>query len=533
MNIEDIAKIIPGYDPFVTADGCTFDPDRAQRAVSFFGDCLVFIEGEKAGQPFVLEPWQAAPVANIFGWYRQDGTRRYREVFMYVPRKNGKTPWAAGVVLAVMFMDHEPGAQLYSAACDREQAALIFRHASGMISREPEMDERVRIYRTYKSIEYPAENTIYRALSADAGTKHGLNVHLAVIDEVHAHPNGELIDVLTTGTASRRQPLTVYTTTADYNRPSVCNRLYQRAVRVRDGEIKDESLLPVIYEASADDDWRDPKVHAKANPNLGISVRREYFEKKCKRAQEEPSYQNTFKRLHLNIKTESDVRWLDLADWDACEGDPAVREKLAGSACFAGLDMSSTSDLTALSLFFAEWSAVLSFCWVPKETAVKRLERNRVQYLVWSEQGELELTEGNVVDQDYIRRRLNELAEIYNIRELAIDRWNTSQLQTQLDGDGFEVVPFGQGYASLSAPAKELERMVVGGRLQHFGHPVLRWCASNVMIEHDAADNIKPSKKKSTEKIDLVVSLVMAIGRAIVSQDDSGSVYDSGGIFTL
>ena len=278
-------------------------------------------------------------------------------------------------------------------------------------------------------------------------------------------------------------------------------------------------FLPVLFEAAKDDDWHDPAVWERVNPNLGVSLSREYLERECKRAIESPAYQNTFRRLHLNVQTESATAWLDLARWDACQAD-FHPDDLEGRPCFAGLDLASTTDLTAFVLFFHnDGGAVLPFFWAPREGARKREEKDRVPYSTWARDGHLTLTEGNVCDYAAVRQRIQELAEIFEIRGIAFDRWGATQLVTQLREDGHEVVAFGQGYASMSAPSKELEKLVLGGQLRHDGHPVLRWNVTNVVVETDAAGNVKPSKKKSTEKIDGIVALVMAVGLAAATEE--------------
>jgi phage terminase large subunit-like protein len=536
---------IPGYDPVVTAGKCTYDATEARRRLEFFRRCLRHVKGEKGGQPFMLEPWQQAIIANMFGWKWPDGTRRYREVFLYIPRKTGKTTLAAGVVLSVLFQDDEPGMEIYSAAADRDQASLVFAQAEGMVLQEPELAQLCQVYKTARSIVREQRASSYKVISADANTKHGFNSQLVVIDELHAQPNRELVDVLITSTGARRQPLIMHVTTSDFERPSICNEKYDYACKVRDGIIDDPSFLPIIYEAPKEwqgetCDYTNPAYYANpaiwkhANPNLGVSLSQEYMERECKRAQETPSYLNTFLRLHLNVKTQQDVAWLDMTQWDACEDASLDPEDLVGQPCWAGLDLASTSDLCALVLVFPEQgNAILPFFWLPRETALIRERRNRVPYPAWVQQGFIKVTEGNVTDYDVIRDDILALAERYDIRELAIDRWNSSQLQTQLAASGMEIVPFGQGFASMSAPTKEVERLVLARELRHDGHPVLRWNMSNVMIETDAAANAKPSKKKSSEKIDGAVSLVMALGRAMVRPEDTGSVYEHRGILTL
>lgn len=539
--------LIPGYDCFATAsEGDWFDEEAAQDAVDFFPTCLTLVEGEKAAKPFEPEDWQKAFIGAMFGWKRSDGTRRYREVFIFVPRKNGKSMVCAGLVLLVMFTDHEPGAQIFSAAGEREQAALVFRHAAAMIANEPNMSRLSRVYRTYKSIEYQAEGTIYKALSADAGTKHGLSVHFAVIDELHVQPNRDLVDVLMTGTGARRNPMIVHITTADFDRESICNEKHEYACKVRDGVQQDRAFLPVIYEATLEDDWTSPATWKKANPNLGVSVSEEYLRRECQRAKDEPSYENTFRRLHLNTKTQQDVRWLSLDSWDKSGGadndDPIVwmkqtAELLEGRRCFGGLDLSTTQDLTAWSLVFPPTSEdplwyVLPQFWCPGDGASKRERRDRVPYETWARQKFISLTPGNTVDYDAVKARVILDGKRYEIAEIAYDSWNATQIALQLQDAGAKMVEFGQGFKSMSEPAKELERLVISGLIAHGMNPVLRWMASHVSIESDPAGNIKPSKKRSTERIDGIVASVMALGRAMHS-DQNGSVYDGRGILSI
>ncbi len=503
-----------------------YDGEAAERAVRFFSTCLTHTKGEWAGQPLVLSDWQADQIIRpLFGWKRKDGTRKYRTAYIQIPRKAGKSTLAAGIALYLLLADGEPGAEVYSAAADREQAAIVFEMAKGMADASPALRRRVQPFK--RSLVMPSTASSYKVLSSDAYTKHGLNAHGIVVDEVHALPDRELWDVLTTSTGARRQPLTVAITTAGFDRHSLCFELYDYACKVRDGIITDESFLPVIFEADADDDWKSPATWHKAHPGLGVSVKEEYFAQECAKAQQLPSYENTFKRLLLNIWTEQDTRWLSMDAWDKSGTD---LPDLEGRACYAGLDLSTTTDITALVLAFPDGGKVhlMPFFWVPQDGIHKRAKRDRVPYDVWVKQGHIEATQGSVIDYEVIRARINELAERFHIKEIAIDRWNATQLATQLTGDGFEVVGFGQGYASMSAPAKELEKLILGQALNHGKNPVLRWMASNVAIEQDAAGNIKASKAKSTERIDGVVASLMALGRVIANQEDMPSVYESG-----
>jgi len=515
--------LIPGYDPVATAGDCTFDHKAAERAIQFFGECLTFTAGEWMDRPFILQPWQQAIVGNLLGWKRPDGRRRYREAFIFVPRKNGKSELAGGLGILLTFADREPGAQVYCAAADREQARLVFNAAKTMVQAERELTKRSRIYTS--AIVVPATGSALKVVSAEAYSKHGINAHGIIIDELHAQPNRELVDVLTTSTGARRQPLVIQITTADYDRESICNEKYDYACRVRDGVIDDPAFLPVIYEAAVDEDWTDPMVWARVNPNLGVSVSSEYLEREYRRARETPTYENTFKRLHLNMRTQQDVRWLALDQWDACGGEEIDESDLHGRYCHVGLDLSTTTDVSALVMIFRDDDGMVTLLprfWIPGDNAHKRENRDRVPYATWARQGLIEMTPGNVVDYEVIRTRINELGKVYRIQEIAIDPWNATHLATQLSGDGFELVSFGQGFKDMTAPTKELEKLVISGKLRHGGHPVLRWMASNVAVETDAAGNLKPSKKKSTERIDGITAAIMALGRALIQVPQSG-----------
>jgi phage terminase large subunit-like protein len=554
----EVLRRIPAYDPLRDAAGYRFDPAAAELAIAFFAECLQHVEGDLAGQPFVLEPWEEAIIANLFGWYGIDRlgrvVRRYREVFLYVPRKNGKTPLVAGIGLTVLFTDEEAGQQNYLAAADREQAALAFRHAKGMVEREPELKARCKIFGgnaqagQSRSIFRPDTGSFLRVIPADAATQHGGNTHLAIIDELHTQPNRDLVDVLRTSMASanRKQPLFIYVTTADVVRPSICNEVYDYACHVRDGIIDNPRFLPVIYETKPDDDWKDPKVWAQANPNLGVSVSVDYLEAECKRAQENPAQENVYKRLHLNLRTEQSVRAVPMDKWDACAAgvdDPKawranMLAKVAGKPCFAGLDLGNISDLTALVRLWelptdenqdhSTWLAIPDF-WVPRDTARLRERRDRVPYEQWIRDGWIRPTEGDVTDYDQIRADVNEIFAATWVQKLAVDRlFQGVQLCTQLMSDGIPLDSFGQGFFSMAAPTKTFLEIVKQLRLLHGKHPVLRWMAANLATRSDPAGCLKPDKEKSADKIDGIVALIMSLGLAIKAA--AGSVYDERGV---
>ena len=537
-NWDDVLHRIPGYDPYRDSDGYWFDEKTAGVAIDFFPRYLTHVKGAMAGRPFQLEPWEMSIVANLFGWKSErSGFRRYREGFIFVPRKNGKTSLIAGIANLVLFADSEPGAEIYCAAADRDQASLLFEQAAGMVHNNGVLSSVGKVYR--RSIAVESSGSSFKVISADAKTKHGFNVHLSIVDELHAQANSELVDVLETSTGARDQPLCLSISTSDFEREgSICNQKHEYASRVRDGIIKNPAFLPVIYEASRDDDWTAPAVWAKANPNLGVSLGVDYINAMCKKAQDSPAFENTFKRLHLNIRTEQDVRWLSMDKWDLCGAVAVEDESLKGRVCYAGLDLSTNTDLSALCLLFppddkSRAFRLLMWFWIPAERAYDREKRDRVPYMQWANEGFIETTEGNVIDHDVIRARINELSDIYAIKEVAIDRYNATQIITQLAGDGFTVVPFGQGFVSMSSPTKEFEKLILSGRLGHGNNPVLRWMASNVSVEFDAAENIKPSKRKSTERIDGIVAAVMALGRAIAQEQAKRSVYETRGIVRL
>jgi phage terminase large subunit-like protein len=545
-EMRAITRGIPGYNPWDAPKHFWFDEVKAYGALQFFEDHLHHVKGPLAGAPFVLEPWEKSIVANIFGWRDSSNhdLRRYREIFILVPRKNGKTSLSAGIILFVITCDGEPGAEIYSSANDRDQARLIFSPVKQMILKSSALEARLKPYQ-HSIVKIDPETGLetgssYKPISSDANTKHGFNSHLIINDELHGQRDRELIDVLQTSTGSRLQPLIIHITTSDYDRPSICNEKQDYAENVRSGTFKDYAFLPVIYKAELKDDWTDPEIWAKANPNLGVSISYEYLQRECKRAQQSPVYTNTFRRLHLNVRTELAERWLVMESWDNDKADLFDPADLAGAECWGGLDLSSTQDITAFGLVFPpeQWDKgpwkFLCWLWCPADRIEYREKVDRVPYATWSRAGHITPTAGDQVDYSFVRKRIVELNRKYSVQDIGFDPYNATYLCQQLrDQDGLNMVEFRQGAKSYNEPMKYTLGLVESGRLLHNNNPVLRWMAGNIAAEMDSNDNLRPNKKKSAEKIDGIITLLESVGRALAAQQQRSSVYDSRGLLRL
>lgn len=505
---------IAGYDPTRTSAGYEWHPFHAKRILEFFDECLLLTSGASANKPFALQPWQADYLATLNGWREPGGkVRRYRETFFATPRKNGKTELGAGLALFMLGADNEYRAQVYSAAKDRNQASMVFEPAAYMSRRSGVLAKFLSVTQSRKRIEYSATSSYYQALASDAGAVHGTNPHAVLFDELHTQPNRELYDVLKSGMGTRVQPLFASLTTAGHGRESICWEVWQHAARVRDGMIDDPTFLPLVYELDKAADWSNESNWWKVNPNLGVTVSLKFLRDEFRRAKETPAYENTFRNLYLNQWTEQAVRWIPMDAWDECGG--AVPD-LTGEPCWCGLDMSSSIDISAFVMAFPVGGhiALMPHFWICEEQARKIERSDRVPYKEWSRQGLVTITPGNVVDYDHVRADILALAQKHQIVEVAADRWNATQLITQLQGDGVNIIPMGQGFASMSGPSKEFEKLIIGRQLKHGGNAVLRWMASNVTTTQDAAGNIKPIKDRSTGRIDGIVAAIMAVGRA-------------------
>jgi len=512
-----------------------YDKAKADRAVNFI-QSMKHTKGAFYNKPFLLLPWQETIIRDLFGVVREDGMRQFKQTTIFCPKKQGKTELAAAVALYLLCADHEQRAEIYGAAADRQMASLVFHVAADMIRLSPALQKRCKILDSRKRILYTPTNSFYQVLSSEADRAHGVSAHGVIVDEIHVQKNPDLYNVLTKGSGdARRQPLQFIISTAGDNIHSIGYELCQKAKDLLERRKTDPTIYPVVYAADPEDDWRSPETWRKCNPSMGITFPESVMREACESAIQNPSEENVFKTLRLNIWVHQAVRWMPMAKWDLCD-TPVDAERLKGRTCYAGLDLSSTQDLTALVLVFPpslpdEPYHILPFAWIPEETIDQRSRKDHVNYDLWKKQGYILSTEGNVVDYEAIEARILELREHYDIREIAYDRWNAQMLIQHLSDAGMTVVPFGQGFVSMSPPTKELMRLTLEEKLAHGGHPVLRWCMDNVVVQTDPAGNIKISKAKATEKVDLAVALVMALDRAIRNENtQTSSVYEERGL---
>ena len=515
-----------------------YDKDAADYAVMFI-ESLCHTKGTWAGKPFELIDWQEQIIRDLFGVLKPNGYRQFNTAYIEIPKKQGKSELAAAVALLLLCGDGEERAEVYGCAADRNQAKIVFDVAVDMVRFCPALSKRVKILESQKKITYLPTNSSYQVLSADVANKHGFNTHGVIFDELHTQPNRKLFDVMLQGSGdARMQPLYFLITTAGNDTNSICYEVHQKAIDIAEGRKVDPTFYSVIYGAAEDEDWTDPKVWKKANPSLGITVGIDKVKAACESAQQNPGEENAFRQLRLNQWVKQSVRWMPMDKWDAC-AFPVSEDDLEGRICYGGLDLSSTTDITAFVLVFPPLDEedkyyILPYFWIPEETLDLRVRRDHVPYDLWERQGTLMTTEGNVVHYGYIEKFIERLGEKFNIREIAFDRWGAVQMVQNLEGMGFTVVPFGQGFKDMSPPTKELMKLVLEEKIAHGGHPVLRWMMDNIFIRTDPAGNIKADKEKSTEKIDGAIATIMGLDRAIRCGNDTGaSVYDSRGLLFI
>lgn len=527
-----------------------FDPEAASRPGDFFRHYLRHSKGEYAGQPLVPLDWQQLLVLMpLFGWLRvADGYRRFRTLFLLVAKKNGKSLITSGLGLYLLCADQEPGAEVYAAAANEEQARIVFGESSEMVDSSPELAEDAGLIVMKRSITHPESSSTYKVLSKAVGTKHGFNVHGLLFDEFHTQKTRDLYDVLYRGISARRQPVVAIISTAGSDRQSICYEMREHALEVLAGRRRDERLLPVIFEIAPADDWTDEETWHKANPSLGVGKSIEYMRDECELAQAEPRRRNSFLNLELNVWTESRVAWIPPERFQVLARTDVAREAepswLRGLPCVAGLDLSMTTDLTACVLAFKQSDDqpaeeveveteesdrprvvyvdyrvhLVESYWIPRERMQDRCRRDRVPYDLWARQGWINVTSGAVVDYAEIYAHVLAAMDRYAPREVAIDPWNATDLSQRMMADGVPIVHVRQGYGSLSAPSKLFEALIASGRLTYSGSPVTLWCVQNAQIDHDPSGNIKPCKPdpKGARRIDGVSAAVTALSRLMV-----------------
>lgn len=572
----DFLKGIPKYDPFVTAKDYYFDCEEWNRIIAFIVNECTYPEAENTGLPFIPEKWQSAIYANLFCWkHKETDLRRYRECFILVPRKCGKTTAFGAVISLIMFfVDKEKRAQNFCCAADVEQASNNFRHCQYMIENNPRLISRLRdrkVYRSTRSFEH-IDGSLYKVLSSVADTKHGLSPNFVYVDEVHAHPNSELIDVLITGTGARRQPLIVYTTTADYDRPSVCNTLYEKAKSIATDKQWEPTFLPVLYEAELSDDFRSESVWRKANPNYGVSINRDYFERLVRNAQNNPVELNRFLRLHLNIRTKTETAWIPSHIWANGNADPEIPllsviaikewmsqhpawcnisldpkfhtsssvdiyiaryqlywswfikqfEFLQDEECYAGFDNASVKDIASLNLWFPRYGVMLHWGWCPAASIYQRSVEQNLPYNIWWEAGLINSTSPlDTVDEPAILKAMlgdedtrtpGVLTHFKGCREVCFDRWGSHFIYTSLKQYGYPARAYPQSFAGMNEPCRRMEALIIDKQFFHGGHPVLDWMVNNVVVVQSRDGQIRPDRSKSTNKIDGIVAGLMSMG---------------------
>lgn len=515
-----------------------FDKKAADKAVNWIQKYITHVKGELAETPVYLEKWQQDDIVRpLFGWKdKLTGFRRYRTVYVEIPRKNAKSTLAAGIGLYLLMADGEKGAEIYSAAADRSQAGIVFDVARRMVEHRRALSSRCNVFKN--SVTYEKTGSFYKAISADAHTKHGFNAHGIIFDELHTQPNRELYDVLTTSVGSRRQPVTLLLTTAGYDKNSICWEIHEYARKVKEGIIKDESFLPVLYTVDRKADIFAPETWKAANPGFGSIVKADYIEQQVNRIKNEPSFEATFRRLHLNQWTDAEDTWISDLDWMACNKGPINKKN---RKCYAGLDLASTRDISAFVLLWIDENEnidIEAYMWIPEDTAKARSMSADVNYLEWVRQGYLYTTPGNVTDYNQIKNKILELYEKHPFDAFGFDSWNSSQLINDLVLEGIPLKTFDKvsmGMGTISEPTKKLEVYTLNKQINHAGNPILRWMMSNVTIMHGNNDAIRIDKNKSKEKIDGIMAIIIALS-SYISPDhgnDLNKIYSESGFTSI
>lgn len=519
----------------VTPDPETTYVDRAvARRVIHFINNLKHTSGKAGGKPFNLRRWQRRYLIQVLATKdRETDLRSYRESFFFIPRKQGKTELIAAIALYFLFCEPEIGGQIIIGAATRDQASVLYKAAKSMTMMHPVLKERCKIVDSQKHIVYSKTGSTLHVISSDANTAHGLNASLAIIDELHTQKNPDLYEVLKTSMGAREQPLMITISTAGNKRHGICYDTYTYSKKLVENTIQNPKFLPVIYELADDAYWMDRSSWYAANPALGDFRSLEEFEESFQKAKDMVSFQPAFKTLYLNRWVDSSMAWITGEVWRECIVERSDLPELADLPCYLGVDLSTTKDLTAIALAWVKPDGNLILdvnLYLPEDTIRERSRSEGIPYYTWAEQGFIKGITGPTIDQRVLFNDILDLGKTYNIKEISFDPHNAMQLITDLSTEGFNLSKTRQGFLTMSPLSKEFERLILEKKIDIVNNPVLEWNLANVMLDIDAAGNIKPSKAKSTDKIDGIVAAIMAVGRAITQADEGPSVYDSGGI---
>ena len=511
--------------------GWYFDRKAAQRAISFI-ERLKHTKGQWAGLRIKLQPWQQFIIWNILGWKMADGTRRFRYAYVEIARKNGKTALSAGIGLYMLFADGESRPEVYSAATVKDQARICFSDAVEIV-KATDLKNYLTTYRN--SIVYELKGGMMKPLSSDYGTHDGLNPSCGIIDEFHAHKDSGMFDVIKSAFGARKQPLMFIITTAGFNKAGACYAYRDNVIKILRGINEDDTLFGIIYTMDANEEWDNPQMWIKSNPNLGVSLFPNYLEDQVNDAKNRPEAVRNVMTKNVNLWVDAEKTWILDDAWMKCVGTTEI-EDLRGCECWGGLDLSNVSDITAFVLIFHENDKfqLLPFFWIPEEKMLEKIRKENINYDLWVKAGFVKVTSGNVLDYEFVKADILQIVEIYDLQSSAYDRWNSSQTIIDLQNEGMECNPFGQGYGSMSAPSKEFEKLVLSEKIEHFGNPVLRWMLSSTLIKTDPAGNIKPDKEKSVQKIDGIVASIMALGEWMTAQaEDDNDPYSKRGMLSF
>ncbi len=551
INDKDIGKLLRlarqrHYDDLLTGHerGLWYDEVSANKTVNFIEN-LKHTKGIWAGTNITLEEWQKEDIIKpIFGWKKKNDdplsmerypyVRRFNVAYNEVARKNGKSTLASGVGLYLAFGDREQGAEVYAVATKKDQAKIVWNDAERMKNK---CGLKGLVKTAYSTMTMDKLNSVFKPLGRDSDTEDGLNVHGGIVDEYHGHPDSGMFDVLRSGMGSRIQPLIMIITTAGFSRVSPCYDEREYAIKILTGVLQNDNYFVFIAALDEKDDPFDPKNWKKANPNLGVSLNYKDFEAMSQEARGKTTAYNNFLVKRLNVWTTAKEQWISYEKWDASATAPQITlEDMKGRSCYAGLDLSSTTDLSALVFIFPkEGGAFDVYCkfFMPEDTLADRKNQDKVPYPEWVRDSLIIATPGNVIDYDYIESEIIKISEIADIKELAFDRYNATQTTNNLAKHGINALPFGQGTAQMNAPTKLIETLILGKKLHHGANKVLNWMCSNVEIKSDSGGQIKISKNdaRSIYRVDGMVSLAMALGAYLAdTKEETSSPYESGEI---